>query len=70
MKESKEYKREGRSRWKGIRKLRKKYCSNKSCTCNQLQKIYIITDLLGLCRCLFSLEKTSLSLPYCHLDPL
>ena len=70
MKESREYKIEGRPRWKGIGKLRKKYCSNKSCTCNQLQEIYIRTDFFGLFWWLFSLEKTNLSLPYYHLDPL
>ena len=70
MKESREYKIEGRPRWKGIRKLRKKYCNNKSCTCNQLQEIYIRTDFFGLFWWLFSLEKTNLSLPYYHLDPL
>ena len=67
MKREEWYKIEGRPCEKGIEKLRKKYCSNKNCTCNQLQKIYIRTNLLELCREPFSLEKISLTLPYCHL---
>ena len=54
----------------GIGELREKYCSNKNCACNQIQEIYTRTGLLGLCRGWFSLDKTSLSLLYCHPDLL
>ena len=70
IKEIREDKIEKRPRWKGIRELREKYYSNKSCTCNQLQKLYTRTDLLELCQGRFSLDKTNLFLLYCHLDPL
>ena len=70
MKEKREYKMERGPRWKGIGELREKYCNSKNCTCNQLQELYTRTNLLGLCRGRFSLDKTSLFLLYCHLDPL
>ena len=60
--ERREYKIERRPRWKGIRELREKYCSTKSCTCNHIQEIYTRSDLLGLCRWRFSLDKPSLFL--------
>ena len=53
-----------------VRELREKNCSNKNRTCNELQELYIRTDLLELCQGRFSLDKTSLFLLYCHLDPL
>ena len=70
IKERREYKIERRPRWKGIGEWRKKYCSNKSCTCNWLQELYTRTDLLGLCWGRFILNKTGLFLLYCYLDPL
>ena len=42
----------------GIEELREKYYSNKNCTCNQLQKLYTRTDVLGLCWGRFSLDTT------------
>ena len=69
MKEGREYKIERRPWGKGIGELKEKYCSNKNCAYNQIQKIYTRIDLLKLCRGRFSLDKTSLSLLYCHLDP-
>ena len=48
IKERREYKIERRPRWKGIRELREKYCSTKSCTCNHIQEIYTRSNLLGL----------------------
>ena len=70
IKERREYKIERRPRWKGIRELREKYCSTKSCTCNHIQEIYTRSNLLGLCWWRFSLDKPSLILLYCCWNPL
>ena len=60
IKERREYKIEGRLRWKGIRELREEYYSTKNYNCNQIQELYIRTYLLGLYQKWFSLNKTSL----------
>ena len=60
IKERREYKIEGRLKWKGIKELREEYCSTKNYTCNQIQELYIRTYLLGLYWKWFSLNKTIL----------